>query len=378
HLCPLLMSTKQVPCMNGGAGETSYANNSTLQKKVILKVKPILEESVKRLLFSTTSKSNLKMADLGCSSGPNALMVIYNIMKIINNTKLNLNHEAPTVEIYLNDLYGNDFNSIIKLLPEFYQSIQGEIGDKVGSCFINVTPGNFYGRLFPNNYIEFFHSSYSLHWLSQVPEELIKGEKPLNKGNTYLTITSPPMVYKAYFDQFQRDFKLFLKSRSEELTPGGNMVLTFIGREKHHEIRSPWAVIGMVLKDMVLEGLVGEAKLDSFNLPIYGPTVDEVRQVIKEEGSFTIQTLKTIQMGWDADLQRDVDNSILNSKMRGEFIAKSIRAVFEPLLSAEFGKDIMDELFSRFSKKVSQLMELETLEYTNIVMSLTYSNHQIS
>ncbi|KAJ1420074.1 SAM dependent carboxyl methyltransferase [Sesbania bispinosa] len=180
------------------------------------------------------------------------------------------------------------------------------------------------------------------------------------------------MVYKAYCEQFQRDFKLFLKSRSEELTPGGNMVLTFIGREKPHQISDPCVVIlGMVLKDMVLEGLVEEAKLDYFNVPIYGPTVEEVRQVIEVEGSFALQTLKTIQIGWDADLQEDVDNFVFNSKRIVEFITKTIRVVYEPFLSAEFGKDMMDELFSRFSKKVSQLMELETLEYTTVVMSLT-------
>ncbi|KAJ1411245.1 SAM dependent carboxyl methyltransferase [Sesbania bispinosa] len=336
-----------------------------------MKVKPILEESVQKLLFSTTFKSNLKVADLGCSSGPNALLVVYNIMTIINKTELSLNHEAPTLQIYLNDLFGNDFNNIIKLLPEFYQSIRQERGDKIGACFINATPGNFYGRLFPNTYIDFFHSSYSLHWLSQAPEQLTNEAKPLNKGNVYLTSTSPAIVYKAYFEQFQRDFKLFLKSRSEELTPGGNMVLTFVGREKPHEISSPWAVIGMVLKDMVLEGLVEEAKLDSFNLPIYEPTVEEVRQVIEVEGSFTLQTLKTFQIGYDVDIQEDIDNYVLNSKVRGDFIAMSHRAGFELLLSAEFGKDMMDGLFSRFSKKVSQLLELETLKYTTIVISLT-------
>ncbi|KAJ1411242.1 SAM dependent carboxyl methyltransferase [Sesbania bispinosa] len=213
--------------------------------------------------------------------------------------------------------------------------------------------------------------SYAKNSTVQAPEELTNDAKPLNKGNIFLTSTSPPMVYKAYFEQFQRDFKLFLKSRSEELTPGGNMVLTFIGREKPHEICSPWVEIGMVLKDMVLEGLVEEAKLDYFNMPIYEPTIEEVRQIIEVEGSFTLQTLKTFQIGFDVDIHDDVDNSFLNRKGRGEFIAKAHRAGLESLLSTEFGKDMMDELFSRFSKKVSQLMELETLEYTTIVISLT-------
>lgn len=62
-------------------------------------------------------------------------------------------------------------------------------------------------------------------WLfsQQAPEELTNGAEPLNKGHIYLTNTSPTVVYKAYFEQFQKDFKLFLQSRSEELTLDGIM-----------------------------------------------------------------------------------------------------------------------------------------------------------
>ena len=42
--------------------------------------------------------------------------------------------------------------------------------------------------------------------------------------------TSPWNVLKAYYEQFQRDFSLFLKCRAEEVVEGGRMVLTFLGR----------------------------------------------------------------------------------------------------------------------------------------------------
>ena len=93
--------------------------------------------------------------------------------------------------------------------------------------------------------------------------------------------------------------------------------------------------------------------------------------MIEEEGSFAIQTLRTFNIGWDANLHEDVDDSILDSKMKGEFVAKSIRAVFDPLLSVEFGEDTMDEFFTRYAKKVASLIELETLEYTNVVVSMS-------
>ncbi|CAL5193031.1 unnamed protein product [Lathyrus oleraceus] len=152
------MATEHVLHMKGGVGETSYANNSSLQRKVIIEVKTILEENMMLILSSKSVKGCWKIADLGCSSGPKTLLCISNIMNIIHNINLKLNHEKPLFQIYLNDVFENDFNTIFKLLADFFQQ-EKEKHD--GECFISATPGYFYGRLFPNNYIDFFHSSYN-------------------------------------------------------------------------------------------------------------------------------------------------------------------------------------------------------------------------
>lgn len=75
----------------------------------------------------------------------------------------------------------------------------------------------------------------------------------LNKGNIFIAKTSPPEVYKAYFDQFEKDFTLFLRSRSEEIVPGGGMLLTTMGSIQSDDPRNIWEVIGTTLNDMVLE-----------------------------------------------------------------------------------------------------------------------------
>ncbi|ESW05401.1 hypothetical protein PHAVU_011G176200, partial [Phaseolus vulgaris] len=365
------MATERVLHMKGGEGETSYTRNSLLQRKVGSIVKPILEDNVKLLMSNITSESCWKVADLGCSSGPNSLLFVSTMVSLMDKASLSLNQSRPRVlQIYMNDLFGNDFNSFFKLIPDFLERIHKEKNQNHGRCFIHATPGNFYGRLFPDDYIHFFHSSYSLHWLSQAPTSTNIAE-PLNKGNVYITSANPPSVYEAYLKQFEKDFKLFLKSRSEELRSGGSMLLTFMGRDETYKIGHPTEVIGMVLNDMVQEGLLDEKKLDYFDLPIYCPTAEEVRQVIEAEGSFTLQTLRTFNIGWNANLHEDVGDSNLDSKMKGEFIVKSIRAVFEPVLSVEFGQDNMDELFTRFANQVVQLIEFETLEYTNVVVSIT-------
>ena len=75
----------------------------------------------------------------------------------------------------------------------------------------------------------------------------------MNKGNICIAKTSPPPVFNAYLEQFERDFKMFLKCRAEELVPGGRMVLTTMGSIKSDDPLCIWEVVGLNLNDMVLE-----------------------------------------------------------------------------------------------------------------------------
>ncbi|KAK4840913.1 hypothetical protein QYF36_021319 [Acer negundo] len=48
-----MVEVRSVPCMNAGNEATSYANNSLLQKTVILKARLVLEETINDILMST-------------------------------------------------------------------------------------------------------------------------------------------------------------------------------------------------------------------------------------------------------------------------------------------------------------------------------------
>lgn len=64
----------------------------------------------------------------------------------------------------------------------------------------------------------------------------------LNKGNIYISETSPKNVAKAYFSQFQQDFTKFLNNRSKEVLSKGRMLLTFRGRDSLSNVTKwqPW------------------------------------------------------------------------------------------------------------------------------------------
>ncbi|XP_059431713.1 probable jasmonic acid carboxyl methyltransferase 2 [Corylus avellana] len=370
------MEVDQILCMNGGEGETSYANNSLIQKEAMLKAKPILEESIAKVYLSSSAEC-LNVADFGCSSGPNTLLLIWEMIDTIHATSQGFNRKAPMFQVFLNDLPGNDFNTIFRSLPSFYEKLKKDKGSEFGPCFIAGMPGNFYGRLFPNHFLHFVHSSYCLHWRSQIPDLVGESGVPLNKGNIHIAKTSPHGVRKAYLDLFKRDFTSFLRSRAQEMVPGGHMVLTFQGMGSNRKADSSsnqsftiWELLGITLNDMVLEGKVEEAKLDRFNLPFYAPTAEEVRDVIQTEGSFNIQRLETVEVDWDSNMD-DSNKSFGSDKpSRGKYVAIGIRVVAEPILASYFGEDIMDDLFDMFSNNIEEYLEVEEAKYTNIIVSM--------
>lgn len=120
-------------------------------------------------MYSTIDKfpQCLKIADLGCSSGPNTLLVITNIIDNAHAVCEEKNVQVPEFQVFLNDLPTNDFNTMFKLLPPYFNE-KLEKGDNFRPCFVAGVPGSFYERLFPTASLHFVHSSTSCHWLSQV------------------------------------------------------------------------------------------------------------------------------------------------------------------------------------------------------------------
>ena len=202
------------------------------------------------MLMNLDYPEYIKVADLGCSSGRNTLFAMSEIVNtIIQSYHQKGRPNAPEIECCLNDLPHNDFNTTFKLVPSFLEKLKMEVK---GKCFVSGVPNSFYSRLFPSMSLHLAHSSFSLHWLSRVPDGLEN-----NNTSIHINDTSPPDVYKSYLNQFKNDFSLFLRMRSEEIVPNGQMVLTFVGRKVSDPLSKNCFQVWSLLSDCILD-LVSE------------------------------------------------------------------------------------------------------------------------
>lgn len=118
-----------------------------------------------------------------------------------------------------------------------------------------------------------------------------------------------------------------------------------------------------------MQGLVKEAKIDSFNAPYYAPCPEELKIAVENEGSFTINRIEAFEIEWDASVSSNSsDEKILLS--RGQQVAKTIRAVVESMVENHFGSEIVDDLFSVYSDLVDDYIYKKRAVYVNLVVSL--------
>ncbi|KAK3129068.1 hypothetical protein QOZ80_6BG0471050 [Eleusine coracana subsp. coracana] len=300
--------------MATGDGANSYATNSRLQDKVILETKPLLHKAVEELYMSLAHRSTMVVADLGCSSGPNTLLFISEVISAIR-TRRGRDHQetgdqrAVEVQFFLNDLPGNDFNLVFRSLERLQKLVVAEDEAVALPYYVAGLPGSFYTRVFPSQSVHLFHSSYCLMWRSQVPEDLSSGTH-LNEGNINIGKTTPSEV-----------------------------------------------------------GSVQREKLCSFNLPFYAPSANEVNAIINQQEMFSIECIKLFESNWDPHCDSDAE-VVLDCDRSADSIVMCIRAVVGPLIADHFGESILDELFLEYASIVAKHLKEGMARYSVIMVSL--------
>ncbi|KAL2235066.1 UNVERIFIED_CONTAM: Loganic acid O-methyltransferase [Sesamum indicum] len=92
---------------------------------------------------------------------------------------------------------------------------------------------------------------------------------------------------------------------------------------------------------MFLQGKFSEAKVDSFNLPFYFTTPEQLKAILESSHSFALERLEI--------LNNPGKYTLPSVNARAAFF----RAVLEGLLTDHFGSDIIDELFTLYMEKLA-------------------------
>ncbi|KAJ9672228.1 hypothetical protein PVL29_025739 [Vitis rotundifolia] len=373
------MKLEKVFCMKGGNGEGSYANNSQAQARHARSMLHLLKETLDGVQL-TSPDVPFTVVDLGCSSGSNTIFTIETIIKHMSKRYEEAGFKPPEFSAFFSDLPSNDFNTLFQLLPpiadpgvsmEEYLAAKGH-----RSYFAAAVPGSFYKRLFPRRSINLFHSAFSLHWLSQVPDCVVdKQSTAYNEGRVFIQGANEGTA-SAYKKQFQTDLSGFLRSRAQEMMSGGSMFLVCLGRTSVDPTDQGGA--GLLFgthfqdawNDLVLEGLITSEKRDNFNIPVYAPSIQDFKEVVEANGSFTINKLEVFKGGSPLVVNQPDDEAEV-----GRALANSCRTVAGVLVDAHIGEELSKELFLRVERKgTSHAKEvLEQIQFFHIVASLSFA-----
>ncbi|KAI3850716.1 hypothetical protein MKW98_030776 [Papaver atlanticum] len=87
--------------------------------------------------------------------------------------------------------------------------------------------------------------------------------------------------------------------------------------------------------------ILGEAKVDSFNIPVYLTSPKQVKELVERTGCFTIERLERLE-------------TLFPPASGAQILGNHIRAASEEILKQHFGfsDDDLDKLFDLYSKRL--------------------------
>ncbi|XVF24405.1 hypothetical protein REPUB_Repub13aG0125000 [Reevesia pubescens] len=228
--------------------------------KVIINEEITMKFDIQQL--SLAASKPFRIADLGCSSGPNTILAMENIIEAVECKFQAHGLISLEFQVFFNDQISNDFNSLFASLPV------------ERNYYTASVLGSFHGHLFPTASLHFVYLSCALNWISKVPKRVLDKTSPAwNPGRIHYS-GAPKEVFEVYSDQFAKDIDSFLHARVKELAPGGLMALILLVVPDvitHPQITfgSEIELVGYCLMDMAKTGIVSGENVDTFNLPLY-------------------------------------------------------------------------------------------------------------
>ncbi|ESQ28704.1 hypothetical protein EUTSA_v10018781mg [Eutrema salsugineum] len=297
-----------------------------------------MNEAISSKLSLDMISDRFSVADFGCATGPNTFVAVQNIIDAVEDKYRKETGQNPAdnieFQVLFNDFTTNDFNTLFQSLPQ---------GRRYYSAGV---PGSFFERVLPKQSFHIGVINYAFHFTSKIPKGITDRDSPSWNRDMHCTGFNEA-VKKAYLDQYSADTKNLLDARAEELVPGGLMLL--FGSCLRDGVKMSETAKGIVLdivgdslNDLAQQGVIEQDKVDSFSTPLYFAEEGEIRQIIKENGKFTIEAFE------------DIVHSKGEFTIDPKILAVSCRASFGSFLSAHFGGEVITKAFELIEAKARQ------------------------
>jgi hypothetical protein len=196
--------TPHVSVMEGGG---AYGTHSSIPAAGGGTAIPYLEAAAERIAVEGSGRP-IVIADYGCSDGKNALAP----MRVaIAALRRRIGPSRPVL-VYHNDLPGNDFTTLFRLLdsdPTSYVRNDAAV-------YSYAIGRSFYQSVIPPAVVDLAWSSFAAVWLSQVPRQI--------PGHFCIPF-STGAIRAEFEEQAARDWERFLALRALELRSGGRLVI---------------------------------------------------------------------------------------------------------------------------------------------------------
>lgn len=250
----------------GMVGGGYYDAHSSFQAKVAASGATLLEHAV----ASLTMPANLQatIADYGCSEGRNSMATVGRAIGLLAG------RGANGFAVILNDLPTNDWQMLAKNLfaPGSYLRTYPE----VRALF---APHGFFERVTLPSSITLGTSGSSVHWLSRQPPDLAM-PRSLYRSD------APPSELAKILRQGASDWQAFLSARSEELQPGGVLLVQMLGSDGSRKpVRVSAAGLLKLMNECALAlvdaGEIPERVYARYCFPVVPRTLEEAKAPVE-------------------------------------------------------------------------------------------------
>jgi salicylate 1-O-methyltransferase len=322
------------PMQSGGV----YDHHSDYQLSGAISQVDLIESTAGDLV-PDDERRGIAIADYGCAQGRVTNLLIRRAVE-----RIRVGYPGLPLSVFHNDLLGNDWATFLAHLraEDSYLSVAG------GPITPLVSATSFYEPVTPRHIVDLGLSFAAAQWLA--------APGPTDGGSAVYFDQLEAAPRQAMAEQAHADWTRFLRLRAHELARGGRLVINLMaipegGKAAGHDA---WGYVRAVCVDMASEGLIDGNRLETYVIPIYERTADEVRRpfagALGDELELLEQQIGLVENPYVAAYRKDRDAAAFARDFTAFFRAFSEPSLEQGLAAAG---PTLEELYRRVESRIA-------------------------